>query len=96
MREVEKQVLDNITKLTTEILPRYTRRFYEDAERKKSVDVDGAVEDYVSHWAFFRGTLDKKELDDVSDFVQKQTGYSLIAEGEKLFRTGLITTAAIR
>jgi hypothetical protein len=96
IKKVEKQVLERISTLTTEMLPKYSRRFYDEGEQKKTADVAGAVEDFISHWAFFRGKLEKKEMDEIVDYVQQQTGVDLTIDGLKLIQSGLITTARYR
>jgi tetratricopeptide (TPR) repeat protein len=95
LTEARNQVLERITSLTAETLPHYTRRFFVDGDAAKTVEPERAVEDFISHWAFFRGKLEKKELDSISDFVRQHTGYSLVADGPRLLQRSLVTTATV-
>ncbi len=81
LRNAEKAALDEMDKKLIEILPSYTSRFFNEAEKAmKANDSERAVEMYLCHWAFFRGNLAEAQLTRVTDVVKKETGFDLKKE----------------
>ena len=70
LRELERSVLEQITTKTIAMLPSYTRRFFKEGQNAlKSDRTDDAVENFICHWAFFRGKVDRAELDVLGDVI---------------------------
>jgi hypothetical protein len=85
LREAERQVLEQITSKTLTMLPKYTKRFY--AEGHLAMEqgrVDDALENFICHWGFFRGRVEKGELDTLSSLVYSRTGFDFQKDGRIL------------
>ena len=95
VKEAERQVLEQITAKTMAMLPKYTKRFY--AEGQLAMEqgrVDDAVENFICHWSFFRGKLEKSELENLSGLVYARTGFDFQKDGRTL--PGLGLASAVR
>jgi hypothetical protein len=92
LKLAERQVLDQITTKTIAMLPKFTRRFY--AEGRLALEqerFDDAVENFICHWGFFRGKLEKVELESLSEVVYNRTGFDFAKDGRVL--TPLVVSA---
>jgi hypothetical protein len=77
------------------MLPKFTKRFY--AEGRLAAEqgrIDDAVENFICHWGFFRGKVEKGELDSLSGVVYTRTGFDFQKDGRILAGLGL--ASAIR
>jgi thioredoxin-like negative regulator of GroEL len=85
LREAERTVLEQLEKKISTMLPVYTNRFFNEAEKAfKSGQVDDAVEFYLCHWTFFRGKLDSAQMNRIADVVKRETGFDLFKQGASL------------
>jgi hypothetical protein len=94
LRELEKTVLNEITTKTVAMLPNYTRRFLREGQAALKGDrTDEAVENFISHWAFFRGKVDRAELDQIGEVILRETGFDLSNEGSRFLSLAVSTAA---
>jgi hypothetical protein len=93
LKLAERQVLDQITSKAMTMLPKFTKRFY--TEGRLAVEqgrLDDAVENFICHWGFFRGKLEKGELENLSGVVYARTGFDFQKDGRTLTGLGLAST----
>jgi hypothetical protein len=84
----QRTVLENLDKVIAELIPIYTNRFYNEAEKAVKADrPEDAVEAYLCHWAFVRGKLDPIQSDRIVEIVRRETGFDLTKMGEALYRS---------
>jgi len=84
LRELERSVLNEITTKTLAMLPNYTRRFLKEGQSALKDDrTDEAVENFICHWAFFRGKLEPAELEPMAGVILRETGFDLSTEGPR-------------
>jgi hypothetical protein len=84
LRELERSVLNEITTKTLAMLPNYTRRFFKAGQSALKDDrTDEAVENFICHWAFFRGKLEPAELEPMAAVILRETGFDLSTEGPR-------------
>jgi hypothetical protein len=94
LKELERSVLNELTAKTLAMLPNYTRRFFKEGQNALQADrTDEAVENFLSHWAFFRGKLYRAEMETIGEVVLRETGFDISAEGPR-FLTLAATAAA--
>lgn len=95
LKQAEREVLEKITSRSLVMLPKFTRRFY--AEGRLALEqerLDDAVENFICHWGFFRGKLEKGELEGLSGVVYSRTGFDFQKDGRIL--PGLGLASAVR
>lgn len=94
LRELERSVLNELTTKAIAMLPSYTRRFFREGQSAlKSDRTDEAVENFICHWAFFRGKVDRGEMDIAGDVVLRETGFDLSTEGSRFLSFAVATAA---
>lgn len=82
-------MLDGLEKKIRELLPSYTHRFFNEAERAlKANRIDDAVEAYICYWTSFRGKLNSAQSERISEIVKRETGFDLVKHG-----VGILTMA---
>ncbi len=97
LREAERTVLDQLEKKIRALLPTYTSRFYNEAEKAlKSGQVEDAVEYYLCHWVFFRGKLDPAQTERIADIVKRETGFDLYKQGGYLLSMSIASAPAMQ
>jgi hypothetical protein len=85
LRDAERQVLEQITSKTVAMLPKYTKRFYTEGHAAMEQGrVDDALENFIFHWSFFRGKVEKGELEPLSNLVYSRTGFDFQKDGRIL------------
>jgi hypothetical protein len=85
LREAERTVLDQLEQKIRTILPMYTNRFFNEAEKAYKVgQIDDAIEYYLCHWEFMRGKLDKAQMERIAEIVKRETGFDLYSQGSYL------------
>jgi hypothetical protein len=67
------------------MLPKYTKRFYTEGHAAMEQGrVDDALENFIFHWSFFRGKVEKGELEPLSNLVYSRTGFDFQKDGRIL------------
>jgi tetratricopeptide (TPR) repeat protein len=81
LREAERTVLDSLEARVSEILPAYTKRFFNQGKKALALGQPAeAAEQFLCHWAFFRGRLDGDEADVTCKTVREETAFDLHRE----------------
>jgi hypothetical protein len=81
LREAERTALDTLESRVAEILPAYTKRFYNQGKESLALGQSAeAAEQFLCHWAFFRGRLEAEEAQVVVETVRQETGFDLQRE----------------
>jgi hypothetical protein len=94
LREAERTVLAQLEKKISTVIPTYTNRFFNEAEKAfKAGQTEDAVEFYICHWIFFRGKLDGAQMNHVADIVKRETGFDLLRQGASLLAMSIASAA---
>ncbi len=94
LREAERTVLEKLEKKIGDIVPIYTSRFYNEAEKAYAAgQVEDAVEYYLCHWIFFRGKLDGAQMNRIAEIVKRETGFDLLKQGSTLLSMSIASAA---
>lgn len=85
LREAERTVLEKLEEKINAIVPIYTKRFFNEAEKAfKAGRVDDAVEYYLCYWVFTRGKLDDTQKNRIAGIVKREIGFDLFKQNDTL------------
>jgi hypothetical protein len=87
LQEVQSKIDAALDAKIPELVKSYLDRFYFSGERAlKENRLDDAAEDFLCHWAFYRGRVDPEQSKVIVKTIMERIGFDLNTQGEDLKR----------
>ena len=85
LREAERSCLESLDTKIKNLLPQFTQRFFKEGQKMLELGkVEDAIEQFICHWAFFRGRLESPQEEFIADTVRREIGFDLRKNGQEL------------